>query len=146
MATHNPAEDVVAFLNTKTANGRTLASGTNLFACEPRVSRPGAAQFPSKCVFVWDAAGAPPMPYMGTPALRGSLWRPRVQIRVRGEPDAMQEARLTARAVRDLLHRASITNYASCLMNESSPIPLGEGSHAGYEFALNCDLICGGVT
>ncbi len=142
MSIHNPAEDVTAFLNGKTANGRTLTSGTNLFACEPRV---GAA-FPALAVFVWDAAGAPPMPYLGTPALRGSVWYPRVQIRIRGAADGMSEARLAARAVRDLLHRASITNYISALINESSPIHLGEGAHGGFEFGLNLDLICSGLS
>lgn len=142
MAIHNPAEDVVAFLNGQTVNGRLLDDATNLFSCEPRVG----TQFPAKAVFVWETPGAPPMPYMGTPSLRGSVWYPRVQIRIRGEPDAMSECRITARAVRDALHRATISGYVSVLVNESSPIHLGQGAHGGPEFALNIDLVNGGVS
>ncbi len=138
MTYHTPAEDVVSFLNGKIINARTLTSGTNLFACEPRVG----TQYPSKSVFVWEATGAPPMPYMGTPALRGSVFYPRVQLRVRGEPDAMQETRSACRDVSRLLHRAALSGYASALINESTPIHLGEGAHGGYEFGLNLDLIC----
>ena len=137
MAIRNPPEDVRAFLHSKTINARVLSSGTNLFACAPRVA-PG---IPAKAVFVWaGAGGAAPIPYMG---VSRSVWYPRLQIRVRGDPDTLNETRLAARAAMQLLHRALITGYASALINESEPIDLGEGLHGGPEFGLNLDLIFG---
>ncbi len=137
---HNPAEDVVAFMDGETVNARVLAAGTNLFACEPRVGPDDT--YPLRCVFVWEASGPAPMPYLG---VSRSVWYPRVQVRVRGDgaADSMQEGRLTARAVIALLHRAQISGYVSVLANESAPIPLGEGKHGAYEFGLNFDLIFG---
>lgn len=140
MAVHNPAEDVVAFLNGKVCNGVTLASAPsaahNLYACEPRVDKDRIAQ---RAVFVWEPGGAAPAPYMG---VANTLHYPRVQVRVRGLPDQMQHARQMARDVRDFLRRARILpGYVSMLVNESSPIHLGKGKTGGFEFGLNVDLI-----
>lgn len=140
MATHNPAEDVVAFLNGKVVGGVTLASAPsaahNLYACEPRLDKDRFAQV---AVFAWEPGGAPPMPYMG---VASTLHYPRVQLRIRGLPGQMQVARNMARDVRDHLRRArTLPGYVSLLMNESSPIHLGEGASGGFEFGLNADLI-----
>lgn len=139
--THAPPEDVTAFLNGKTAGARTLVAGSNLFASEPLVVDDGSV--PLAAVFVWSTSGTPPVPYMG---VSRSVFYPRVQVRVRSAAraaGARQEARVAARAILGLLHRASITTYASCLANESEPINLGQGAHGGFEFGLNFDLIFG---
>lgn len=135
--THSPPEDVVGFLSGKTVGARTLVGGTNLFASEPIVD----GTVPIEAVFVWSAAGFPPVPYMG---VAPSVWYPRVQVRVRGNARAVgarQEARTAARAVLGLLHRAQLAGYISCLANESEPIHLGENGSGGFEFGLNFDLI-----
>ncbi len=138
MPTHNPVEDVVSWLSGQTINSRALVAGTNLFACEPRI---GTA-FPAKCIFVWaSTGGGRPMPYLG---VARSLWFPRLQVRVRGDPDAVSEARLTARALMHVLHvragETGPTGYISLLVNESEPIPLGEQASGGASFQLNVDL------
>ena len=78
-----------------------------------------------------------------------SVFYPRIQVRVRGAVKSIggrQEVRTAARAIMSLLHRAKITGYASCLINESEPIHLGEGTHGGYEMGLNADLIFSDTT
>lgn len=143
MWTQAPPEDVAAFLNSKIAGARTLALGTNLFASEPIVGDVGDPSMPLEAVFVWSTAGFPPIPYMG---VSRSVFYPRVQVRVRTKnkaAGARQEGRVAARGIIGLLHRASISGYASILANESEPIHLGQGTHGGFEYGLNFDLIFG---
>ena len=136
MSTHKPAEDLAAFLSGKVANGVTLTAAANLFARSPIVA-PG---FPDVCVFLWESGGYVD-PIMGTPALRGTLYYPSVQVRVRGTSRKEGPARQMARDVRDLLHRKDISTYISCLVREASPIPLGENAATSPEFGLNVELI-----
>ncbi len=141
MAVQNPPEDFVAWLTGQTVNSRALVSGTNLFACEPRVSGPDSPVFPTKAIFVWSAGGGGvPRPHLGLG--QRSIFQPRLQVRVRGEPGAVQEARLTCRELLLLVQRTRIlSGYMSMLANESEPIPLGERNSGGAEFQFNVDFV-----
>ncbi len=136
MTLHYPAENVVSFLDGRTVNDRELEAGVNLFACKPKV---GPA-FPTSCVFVWAGPGAPPLPYMGTPAQQGSMFRSTIQVRVRGELDDDTECRRTAIAMRNLLHRAQVTDYISALVLQSEPIDLGDATSGAPSYGLNVSL------
>lgn len=137
-ATHNPPEDFVAWLTGRTVNARVLAVGTNLFARSPTTTAPGVPTFPAKCIFVWSSTGGMrPTPHMGTPGTATSIFRPRLQVRVRGEPGIVQEPRRTARDLMQLIQETrKINSYMSMLVNESEPIDLGD---LGYGF--NIDMI-----
>lgn len=126
-----PAEDVASALNGQ----YSLVSATNLFSCAPR----DGAEFPAPCVFCWESTGGLPIqPHMGTTT---DVYRPSVQIRVRGVNNGYAAARTLARNIRDYLHRRQVSGYISCVVRESAPIDLGSSPSAYPEFGLNVDLI-----
>jgi hypothetical protein len=91
-------------------------------------------------VFVRASGGAPPSPYMGNPATRGSVWMPRVQVVVRGDIGAVDTARQLANTIRRTLHRATLTGYFSCLAVESVPAELQPDPTGHPLFSLNVEL------
>lgn len=133
-ATHAPPEDLVTFLSGQTVNSRVLTAGTNLFSAPPETG----TNFPARAVFIWSGAGGLVAPYLGS---NRSIYFPSLQVRVRGDPGSRQEARVTARDLMRLLHRAAVPNYSSWLVRESDPLDLGRAGDGMQSFGFNLDGI-----
>lgn len=130
-----PAADVAAFLDGKAAGATTLALASNLFIGKlPAQER--VASHP--CVAVRDTGGPPPTSYIG--GHRTSLYRPTVQVTVRGPGGDDQAGALVAREILAWLHQQVPAGYITWLVREAQPNFLGtdRDQHGLWSFNLEC--------
>lgn len=114
-AVKNPAADVVAFLDSKTAGGVTLTRGTNLFIGHMRT----VERTPSPSVFALNTGGPTPEPYLQ--GHRTALFRPTVQVMVRGPAGDLEAGEALARDVFAWLHQRIVAGYTSWYARDSAP-------------------------
>lgn len=130
----NPALDVVNFLDTKLADTVTLAKGTNLFVGPMR----SGDRTPAPAVFALNTGGPGPMPYLSG-GLRTALFRPTVQIIVRGPAGDIEAGEKLARGVFQWLHQHVLIGYLSVFARDSAPAYLGDDSDQHGQWAINID-------
>lgn len=130
----DPAFDVVQFLDTKTAGAVVLAQGSNLFIGEVRSSERAS----SPAVFALNTGGPAPEPYLG--GRRTALFRPTVQLIIRGPADDKQAGEALARGVFAWLHQRVLDPYVSWFARDSAPAYLGtdSGQHGQWSINLEC--------
>ncbi|GMV19026.1 MAG: hypothetical protein AMXMBFR56_72500 [Polyangiaceae bacterium] len=133
-AVKNPAEDVVNFLDTKTAGSLTLAKATNLFVGFMRAQD----RTPSPSVYALNTGGPGPLPYLGTG--RQAYLRPTVQVMVRGPAGDFQAGEAIARAVLEYLQQQTVPGYVACFARDSQPAWLGEDSDQHGLWSINLEL------
>lgn len=134
----NPAADVVAFLDTKAAGAVTLTDGTTLFRGQMR-SRPGAS---SPAVFCLNTGGPGPDPYLG--GHRKALFRPTVQVLMRGPAGDLEAGETMARAVFAWLHQRVVAGYVSWYARDSQPVliaPEDNAQHGVWVINLECQYV-----
>ena len=137
MALRNPADDLVSFLDTKTAGGVLLAKGTNLFAGPMR----GTDFTPAPAVFLLNTGGPPPSPYLG--GQRESYFRATVQVLVRGAPGDQLAGENFARGVFQHLHLGAVSGYVGIFARDSQPAYLGddEDQHGQWSINVECQYV-----
>ena len=131
----NPAADVVAFLTGKAANSVTLTAGTNLFAGPMR----SKDQSPSPAVFVLNTGGPEPTLYLQ--GRRDSLFRPTVQVLIRGPAGDLEVGERFARGVYAWLHQRVTGGYLSWYARDSAPalVSIEDSSqHGVWSINLEC--------
>lgn len=108
--------DVAAYLLTLglSYEGTALALGANVFRGEVQAVGNGV---PPAAIFVQALPGGSPEPYLG--AL--DVWEAEVEVTVRSNPGQREDARTFARGLLARLHRAPITGYISCVVEETEP-------------------------
>lgn len=125
------AEDVRSHLN-------TLSLGVPVYVGPTRPANPPA--IPRACVFVMETGGPRPTPYMdgSTTAYR----RVRVQIRVRGDPDAWSTARNRADTIWSAMQQTTAVtgSYTRVTNDQAAPLYLGLDSLQCPEFTINATL------
>lgn len=129
------AADVAAFLDAKAAGATTLTLGTNLFIGK----MPNQDKAPSHpCVAVLGTGGPSSEPYFG--GRRQSLYRPTVQVMVRGPAGDDQAGSLVARAILAWLHQQVVSGYVTWSVRESGPTYLGadRDQHGLWSLNLEC--------
>lgn len=111
--------------------------GAPVFCGPVRPADPPA--LPYKAVFVMESGGPPPSPFMD---LSTGAWRTmRVQIRVRGEPNAYQVTRDLAQSVWSAMQEGSVTgSYVRVTCEQSAPLYLGRDATGAYEYSVNALL------
>ena len=130
-----PAADIAAFLDEKTVGATELALGTNLFIgklpAQDRVSS-------HPCVAVRDTGGPPPTKYVN--GRRTSLYRPTVQVTVRGPANDDAAGALVAREVLAWLNQQVAAGYISWFAREAQPNHLGtdRDQHGLWSFNVEC--------
>jgi hypothetical protein len=129
------AADVAAFLTTKTAGGVVLTLGTNLFRGRMREGD----RTPSPAVFCLNTGGPEPEFYVG--GRRTALYRPTVQVMVRGPAGDDQVGELIAREVLAWLSMQTPAGYASWNARDSQPAFLGVDSDQHGQWAINLECI-----
>lgn len=135
MALQNPAADVAAFLDTQVAGASVLTLGTNLFVGSMRAS----SRTPSPCVWCLNTGGPAPEPYLGGD--RSALFRPTVQVLMRGPAGDLETGETFARAVYAWLHQRVVSGYVSWYARDSQPVllqPEDSAQHAVWVINLEC--------
>ena len=135
MPLKDAAADVAGFLNGKVAGATTLTLGTNLFIGK----MPGQDKAPvHPCVAVLGTGGPQAEPYIG--GRRESLYRPTVQVLVRGPAGDDQAGALVAREILAWLNLQVVTGYVSWNVRESAPTYLGtdRDQHGLWSLNLEC--------
>lgn len=127
------AADVASFLDGKAANSLTLALGSNLFIGQVRSTE--RTQAPA--VFVLGTGGTTPSPYIG--GRRTSLFRPTVQLIVRGPAGNDTEGAAIAAAVYAWLHQRVTAGYVSWDARDSAPVYLGADPRQHGQWAINLE-------
>ena len=128
-----PEEDLVTVI---AAGVGWLTTGTNLFAGPVRPV--DKTHIPGRAVFVFPSGGIRPEAFLGeTEAMR----RSGIMIRTRGNHSSTANAYKTAlsdaRAVRDVVHYASLSGYFDVRAEQSEPIYIGEDDAGHPEFSIN---------
>jgi hypothetical protein len=130
----DPAYDIVQFLDGKTAGTVALAQAVNLFIGQHR----STDRTPSPAVFALNTGGPTPQTYLG--GHRTALYRPTVQVMVRGPAgdDATGEA--LARGVMAWLQQQVTAGYITWSVRESAPAFLGSdtGQHGQWVMNIEC--------
>jgi hypothetical protein len=129
------AFDVATFLDTKTAGGVLLTKGTNLFIGQMR----STDRTPAPAVFCLGTGGPQNEPYFG--ADRSALFRPTVQVVVRGPAGDDQTGALIAREVLAWLNQRLVTGYVSWFTRDSAPAYLGPDSSNHGQWAINVECV-----
>ena len=127
------AADVAAFLEGKAASSLTLELGTNLFIGQVRVPE----RTPAPAVFVLGTGGPTPSPYIG--GHRTALFRPSVQLVVRGPAGDDTEGAAIAAAVFAWLHQQVPAGYVSWDARESAPAYLGPDPRQHGQWVINLE-------
>lgn len=130
----DPAADVAAFLNGKTAGATLLTLGANLFVGEMR----SIDRTPAPAVFCLGTGGPSPEPYLG--GHRSALYRPMVQVMVRGPSGDNQAGEQLAREVLAWLNLQVVSGYLSWFARDSAPAYLGvdKAQHGQWSVNLEC--------
>ena len=129
------ANDVAAFLDTKTAGGVTLALATNLFVGPMRAG----ARTPSPCVFAMNTGGAQPDFYLG--GHREGLYRPTVMVQIRGPAADFDTGEKLARGVYEWLQQRVTGGYVSWYARDSAPVLVSvedSAQHPVWSINLEC--------
>lgn len=124
------AEQLVSVL------GSPWALGTNLFTGPVR---PAQNAIPHQAIFCLDTGGPAPLPYLGGSSAP-NYSRPHVQVRVRSVPGDFAGGLDLARNVAAALNKASLTGYAACLLQQSTPNYLGMDAADHHEWSVNVEL------
>lgn len=130
----NPALDVAQFLDGKAAGSLTLALGSTLFVGFMR----RADRTPSAAVFVVNTGGPPPVPYLNGD--RDAMFRPTVQVMIRGPVNDLEAGETIARAVFAWLHQQAISDYVATLARDSAPAFLGLDGDDRGTWSINLEL------
>ena len=126
-----PEEDLVAIINSNVA---WATSGTNLFYGPVR---PGdTTNYPVRAVFVMPSGGVAPEAFLGQSY---AMRRSSLQIRTRGVARDFNAALADARAIRDVVHYASDSDYLDFRVQQSEPIYLGPDEAGNHEFSINVE-------
>lgn len=134
--TQVPDLDVLTTIDAGTA---TLTAGTNLFRGKMRAV---STYIPSQAVFVLNTAGAPPQTLLKQASGQSARhFFPTVQIVVRSNPRDFSGGQTLARAIRDIIHNATISGYIYVKVRESEPIFLDEQENEVFIWSLNVDLV-----
>ena len=132
----NPAADVRDQLNGQTAGGIALTSGTNLFGGPMR----SGDRTPSPAVFIQATGGAQPDAYLQ--GRRTALYRPSVQVLVRGTAADFQLGESVARGVYELLHMKVVSPYISWMARDAQPVLVSlEDSAQHPVWAINLECV-----
>lgn len=127
-----PDQDAVTAL---AAGIGSLTENTNLFL--GHVSDGDGV--PDEAVFCLATGGPAPQDYGGQTALRTSFSA--IQVRVRSAPFDFNGGQVTARAVRDALHRQPPAGYIDVLAQQSDPLPLPGPDESGrHEWSVNFEF------
>jgi hypothetical protein len=129
------AFDVVQFLNGKTAGGMVLTKAVNLFIGQMRAG----ARTPAPAVFCLGTGGPPSEPYLG--GNRSALYRPTVQVMVRGPAGDDATGASIARDVLEWLNQQVVTGYVSWFTRDSAPAFLGTDSDQHGQWAINVECV-----
>ena len=129
------AYDVVQLLNAKTVGGVVLTKGVNLFIGQMR----SGARMPAPAVFCLGTGGPPSEPYLG--GNRSALYRPTVQVMVRGPSGDDQSGALIAREVFAWLNQQAVTGYVSWFTRDSAPAFLGADSDQHGQWSINIECV-----
>lgn len=120
------------------AAGTALTIGVDLFHSPVRAPGPNV---PSKCVFVLANGGLPSRPIKGQTDER----RPRVDIRVRSDPDSVPGAYAAglalARAVFDAVDQKPPATYCDARCLNSQPSYMGPDEDRHHEWVIPVQLI-----
>ncbi len=137
---HNPAKDLITQLST---NLTELTLGTNAFhgpVRPPDAQSLQAGTVPVEAVFAVATGGIAPM------ALNGegkSIWKPTVQLRIRGDKKDFDGGRTLARTVLEETQFISITSpnvYIDVVLLQGSPAYLGEDRAGNPEWSFTAQL------
>lgn len=129
------AADVAAFLDGKTAGDVLLALASNLFIGPMRSSD----RTSSPLVACLGTGGPGPDSYLG--GRRTALYRPTVQVMVRGPAGDNQAGEALARGVLALLHQTTPAGYVTWLARDSAPAYLGLGADQHGLWSLNVECV-----
>ena len=134
-----PAPTPDADLATKiaTALGAGYTVGTNIFVGAPRKIGDGV---PHLAIFCNSTGG--PSPYQFTPGA-GSVSQISyygVQVFMRGNVEAFLAGQTIVRAIRDGVHKATVSGYINCEVVESDPNFIGEDDLEHPMWTLNVKM------
>ncbi len=129
------AYDVVQFLNGKTAGGVVLTKSSNLFIGQMR----SGERTPAPAVFCLGTGGPSPEPYLGGD--RSALYRPTVQVLVRGPAGDDETGGNIAREVLGWLNQRVVSGYVSWFTRDSAPAFLGTDSSQHGQWSLNVECV-----
>lgn len=129
----DPAGDIAAFLGGKSAGATLLVLGTNLFIGEMR----SADRTPAPAVFCLGTGGPSPEPYLG--GHRTALYRPMVQVLVRGPAGDNHAGELLAREVLAWLNLQVVAGYLSWFARDSAPAYLGADRDQHGQWSMNIE-------
>lgn len=132
----NPAADVAAFLDGKVAGAATLALGTNLLIGR-LLSQDKRPVHP--CVAVKNTGGPAPEQYIG--GHREALYRPTVQVMVRGPANDDQAGELVAREILAWLNMQVVSGYITWNVRESAPNYLGTDRDQHGQWSFNLEAL-----
>lgn len=135
MPLKDAAADVAAFLDTKTAGGVVLALAGNLFIGQ---MRDGDRTTPP-AVFCLGTGGPTPQPYLG--GHRTALYRPTVQVMVKGPAGDDTTGKLLALELLALLNLQVVAGYLSWNARESEPAYLGHDRNQHGLWVLNLECM-----
>jgi hypothetical protein len=118
-----------------------LVSGTSLFCGPMPDGGPNARpSIPDLCVAVMITGGGQNEPYVDGGA-GAELCRTTVQVFVRGDRDAFEAGQAKARAIRNSLNFATVTDYIGCDIRESEPTWLGFDETRRPLWTMNAELL-----
>ena len=129
------AYDVVQFLNSKTAGGVVLTKGANLFIGQMR----SGERTPAPAVFCLGTGGPAPEAYIGGD--RSALYRPTVQVLVRGPAGDDETGGNVAREVLAWLNQRVVSGYVSWFTRDSAPAFLGTDSGQHGQWSINVECV-----
>lgn len=135
MSLKDAAADVATFLSGQTVGGVALALSTNLYVGQMRALE----RTPAPAVFVLGTGGASPSHYLG--GHRTSLFRPSVQVMVRGPAGSDTTGAAIAAAVYALLHQHVPTGYVSWNARDSAPVYLGPDPRQHGQWVINLECV-----
>lgn len=129
------AADVAAFLDGKSAGSVQLVLATNLFIGPMR----SGDRTTSPAVACLGTGGPGPESYLG--GRRTSLYRPTVQVLVRGPAGDDQAGEALARGVLGHLHQAAPAGYVTWLARDSAPAYLGPDTDQHGLWSINVECL-----
>ncbi len=129
------AADVAAFLDGKTVGATLLALGTSLFIGQMR----SGDRTPAPAVFCLGTGGPGPQPYLG--GHRTALYRPTVQVMVKGPTGDDTAGDLLAREVYAWLNMQVVAGYLSWFCRDSAPAFLGSDKDQHGLWSINVECV-----
>lgn len=135
MPLKDAAADVVAFLAGKTVGGVLLTAAGNLFVGQMRTTD----RTPSPAVFCLGTGGPSPLPYLG--GHRTALYRPTVQVMVRGPAGDDEAGAALALSVLEALNMQTPSGYVSWFTRDSAPAFLGTDTGQHGQWSLNVECV-----